>query len=42
MRYVIGICVVTGFLIWDAAYNEGHFLDATVHEVKRITSLVGA
>ena len=42
MRYVIGICIVTGFLIWDAGYNEGRYLDAAVSEVKRITSLVGA
>jgi hypothetical protein len=42
MRYVIGICIVTGFLIWDAAYNEGRFLDTGVREVRRITSLVGA
>jgi hypothetical protein len=42
MRYVIGICIVTGFLIWDAGYNDGRYLDGAVREVKRITSLVGA
>jgi hypothetical protein len=42
MRYVIGVCLVTGFLIWDATANEGRFLDTTVRELKRITSLVGA
>jgi hypothetical protein len=42
MRYVIGVCLVTGFLIWDATANEGRFLDSTVRELKRITSLVGA
>jgi hypothetical protein len=42
MRYVIGICIVTGFLIWDAGYNEGRYLNNAVREIKRITSLVGA
>ena len=42
MRYVIGICIVTGFLIWDAGYNEGRYLDNAVREIKRITTLVGA
>ena len=42
MRYVIGVCLVTGFLIWDAAYNQGRFLESTVLEVKRITTMLGA
>lgn len=27
MRYVIGVCFVTGFLIWDGLYHEGIYLD---------------
>lgn len=42
MRYVIGICLVTGFLIWDVASNDGRTINAAVKEVKRITALVGA
>jgi hypothetical protein len=36
MRYVIVICSVTFFLIWDGLYNQGHYLDSTVREVARI------
>jgi hypothetical protein len=42
MRYVIGICVVSGFLIWDAAYNDGRYISGTVMELKRLTAMVGA
>ena len=41
MRYVIGVCLVTGFLVWDAASNDGRFLNYAVHELRRITALVG-
>ncbi len=41
MRYVIGVCLVTGFLIWDAASNDGRFFDYTVKEVHRLTTMVG-
>jgi hypothetical protein len=42
MRYVIGICIVTGFLIWDFGYNEGRYISYTVMELKRLTAMVGA
>jgi hypothetical protein len=42
MRYVIGICIVAGFLIWDAGYNEGRYISYAVMELKRLTALVGA
>jgi hypothetical protein len=42
MRYVIGICIVAGFLIWDVGYNEGRFVNSTVMELKRLTAMVGA
>jgi hypothetical protein len=42
MRYVIGICIVAGFLIWDAGYNEGRYISYTVMELKRLTAMVGA
>lgn len=42
MRYVIGICIVTGFLIWDFGYNEGRYITYTVMELKRLTAMVGA
>ena len=38
MRYVIGICIVTGFLIWDFGYNEGRYITYTVMELKRLTA----
>ncbi len=42
MRYVIGICIVTAFLIWDFGYNEGRYISYTVMELKRLTAMVGA
>jgi hypothetical protein len=42
MRYVIGICIVTAFLIWDFGYNEGRYITYTVMELKRLTAMVGA
>lgn len=42
MRYVIGICLVAGFLLWDGFYNEGRYVNYTVHELKRLTAMVGA
>jgi hypothetical protein len=42
MRYVIGVCMVAGFLIWDAGYNEGRYISYTVKELKRLTAMVGA
>jgi hypothetical protein len=42
MRYVIGIVIVTGFLIWDFGYNEGRYITYTVMELKRLTAMVGA
>lgn len=41
MRYVIAICIVTGFIIWDAGYNDAQYIDYTVRELKRITAMVG-
>lgn len=42
MRYVIGVCLVAGFLIWDGAYNEGRYVSYAVFELKRLTAMVGA
>lgn len=42
MRYVIGVLIVTGFLIWDGWRNDGRYLDAAVHEVQRLARMVGA
>ena len=41
MRYVIAVCLITIFLIWDASANDGRYLDYAVRELKRITGLVG-
>lgn len=42
MRYVIGVCLVTGFLVWDATSNNGRYLEYTVRELQRLTAMVGA
>jgi hypothetical protein len=40
MRYVIGVCFVTGFLIWDGGYNDGLYLDSVVRELRRMMSFI--
>ena len=40
MRYVIGVCLITGFLVWDAASNEGRLLGYTVQEMTRLAAMV--
>lgn len=40
MRYVIAICAVAFFLIWDGLYNHGRYLDVTVREVSHIVRSV--
>jgi hypothetical protein len=40
MRYVIVICAITFFLIWDGLYNQGRYLDSTVREVSRVVRYV--
>lgn len=42
VRYVIAVCIVTGFLVWDGVYNNGHYLDMMVRELRHLASLVGA
>jgi hypothetical protein len=42
MRYVIGVCIVTVFLVWDTGYNEGRYITYTVMELKRLAAMVGA
>lgn len=42
MRYVIGVVIVTVFLIWDLGYNDGRAINSTVMELKRLTSMLGA
>jgi hypothetical protein len=40
MRYVIVICAITFFLIWDGLYNQGRYLDSTVRELSRVVRYV--
>ncbi len=40
MRYVIAICILAFFLIWDGLYNEGRYLDYSVKEVRHLVSMV--
>ncbi len=39
MRYVVAICAVTAFLIWDFGYNEGRYVGSAILEVKRLVSM---
>jgi hypothetical protein len=40
MRYVIAVCLATGFLIWDGVSNEGRYLDAAVGEFWHLSVLL--
>lgn len=40
MRYVIVICAITFFLIWDGLYNQGRYLDTTVRELTHVVRYV--
>ena len=42
MRYVIAVCLVTGFLIWDGISNDGRYVDLTVRELRHLASVLGA
>ena len=41
MRYVIAICFVAGFLIWDGWRNDGRYLDTVVGELRRVVDMLG-
>ncbi len=42
MRYVIAVCLLTGFIVWDAVKNDGRVLDASVRQVKHVLNMAGA
>lgn len=42
MRYVIAVCLLTGFLIWDGFVNDGHYLEVGVKQVKVVLNKFGA
>lgn len=42
MRYVIAICLLTGFLLWDGFENDGHYLDVSVKQLKLVLNKFGA
>lgn len=41
MRYVVVICIIAGFLIWDALSNRGHYLDQGVRVLRHAASYIG-
>ena len=42
MRYVIAVCVVAGFLIWDVLSNEGRYLDEALRVLRHVLRYFGA
>jgi hypothetical protein len=40
MRYVIGICILTGLIIWDGAHGDGHYLDQLLRGVNWAVGMV--
>jgi hypothetical protein len=41
MRYVIAVCVVAGFLIWDGWSNDGHYLRQAIGMLRHVMSYFG-
>lgn len=41
MRYVIGVCLLTGFIVWDAVRNDGHVLDMSVRQLRYVLNFFG-
>lgn len=42
MRYVVGICIFTGLIIWDGFRNEGRYLDLALRSVSSLVrSVIG-
>jgi len=41
MRYVIAVCLLTGFLVWDAVRNDGHYLDMAIRTLRGLLASVG-
>jgi hypothetical protein len=40
MRYVIVVCIIALFVIWDGLYNQGRYLDRAVREANGVVRLV--
>lgn len=41
MRYVIAVCLLTGFLVWDAVRNDGRYLDLGIRTLRGLLAYVG-
>ncbi|WP_352604435.1 hypothetical protein [Mesorhizobium sp. M0488] len=40
MRYVIVICAIAFFVIWDGLYNQGRYLDIAVKDFSHVVRYV--
>lgn len=40
MRYVIGVCILTGLIVWDGVYYDGRYLDGSIKMVKHMLDSV--
>lgn len=36
MRYVIGVLLITGGIIWDGVYYDGRYLDVVLKSVSSV------
>ena len=41
MRYVIGVLLITGGILWDAAYHDGHYLDVFFGSLRSLLAMIG-
>ncbi len=42
MRWVIAICLMTGFIVWDAGYNDSHYIDMGLRMFRQFLNYFGA
>ncbi|MEO9339113.1 hypothetical protein ABFT80_16980 [Mesorhizobium sp. SB112] len=41
MRYVVAVCLITGLIVWDAARNNGRYLDMVIRALQSLMRSVG-
>jgi hypothetical protein len=40
MRYVVGVLLITGLIVWDGVYHGGRYLDGILGSIQGAVSTV--
>jgi hypothetical protein len=40
MRYVIGVLIVTGLIVWDGVYHGGRYLEGILNSIQAAASMI--